>query len=188
MFILYPLLIAILLAVLTGGHVDRLADLRLRWWGLAVGGLMVQVALFSPVASGLGGIGPVVYVGSTAAVFITVLANLRRPGLALVAIGAFLNLVAIVANGGFMPTTPAALLAAGKDPAQGYSNSVELAQPQLAPLTDLFALPAAVPLANVFSVGDVAIGFGTAWLAYTTMRRRPEGADESPPPSVTAEY
>ncbi len=188
MFILYPLLIAIVLAVLTGGRIDRLADLHLRWWGVAVGGLLVQVALFSPVGEGLASIGPIVYVASTAAVFITVLANLRRRGVALVAMGAFLNLAAIVANGGYMPTTPAALLAAGKDPARGYSNSIELAQPRLAPLTDVFGLPAVVPLANVFSVGDVFIGSGIAWLAFSTMRRRPENADESPAPSTTAEY
>jgi len=188
MFILYPLLIAILLAVVTGGRFDRLADLRLRWWGLAVGGLLVQVALFSTAASSFASIGPAVYVASTAAVLITVLANVRRPGLTLVAIGAFLNLATIVANGGYMPTTPGALLAAGKDPARGYSNSIELARPQLAPLTDVFALPATVPLANVFSVGDIGVGLGTAWLAFSTMRRRPERAGESHPPSTTPEY
>jgi hypothetical protein len=188
MFILYPLLIAVLLASLTGGRPDQLADLRLRWWGLAVGGLLVQVLLFSPAGAALAGIGPVVYVVSTVAVLVTVLANLRRPGLALVAIGAVLNLAAIVANGGYMPTTPAALRAAGLDPAGGYSNSVELEQPRLAPLTDVFAIPDAVPFANVFSVGDVCIGIGIGWLAYWTMRRRPEDADESHPPSMGVEY
>ena len=188
MFILYPLLIAILLAFVTGGRIDRLADLHLRWWGVALGGLLVQVILFSPLGESLAGIGPLVYVASTAAVFTTVLANLRRPGVALVAIGAFLNLAAIVANGGYMPTTSGALLAAGKDPAHGYSNSIELAQPRLALLTDLFGIPPVVPLANVFSVGDVCIGSGIAWLAFSTMRRRPEDADESHPPSSTAEY
>jgi hypothetical protein len=188
MFILYPLLLAMLLAALTGGRPDRLADLRLRWWGLAVGGLLVQVVLFSPAAAALAGMGPVIYVVSTGAVLITVLANMRRPGLALVAIGAALNLAAIVANGGYMPTTPAALRAAGLDPAGGYSNSVELEQPRLAPLTDIFAIPAAVPMANVFSVGDVCIGLGIGWLAYSTMRRRPEDADESHPPSMRTEY
>ena len=188
MFILYPLLIAMVLAALTGGRADRLADLRLRWWGLAVGGLLVQVVLFSPVAAALAGIGPFVYVLSTAAVLVAVLANLRRPGVALVAIGAVLNLAAIVANGGYMPTTPAALHAAGLEPRQGYSNSVQLEKPRLAPLTDIFAIPDAVPVANVFSVGDLCIGLGIGWLAYSTMRKRPEDADESHPPSMTAEY
>ncbi len=188
MFILYPLLIAMALAALTGGRPDRLADLRLRWWWLAVGGLLVQVVLFSPVAEAVAGIGPIVYVVSTSAVLVTVFANLRRPGLVLVALGALLNLAAIVANGGYMPTTSAALRSAGLDPARDYSNSVELKQPRLAPLTDIFAIPDAVPLANVFSVGDVCIGLGIGWLAYSTMRRRPEDADESPPLSMSAEY
>jgi hypothetical protein len=188
MFILYPLLFAILLAVLTGGRPDRLADLRLRWWGLAVGGLLVQVVLFSPAAAALAGMGPVIYVVSTAAVLVTVLANLRRPGLALVAIGAALNLAAIVANGGYMPTTAAALRTAGLDPARGYSNSVELEEPHLALLTDILAIPDTVPFANVFSVGDICIGIGIAWLAYSTMRTRPEDADESHPPSMGVEY
>lgn len=188
MFILYPLLIAIAMATVTGVRPDRLADLRLRWWGLALAGLLVQVALFSPAAATLTSIGPVIYVVSTGAVLVTVLANLRRPGIALVAIGAVLNLSAIAANGGYMPTTAAALRAAGLDPSPGYSNSVELERPRLAPLTDVFAIPAAVPLANVFSIGDVCIGLGIGWLAFTTMRRRPEDADESHPPSMRAEY
>lgn len=188
MFILYPLLLAILLAALTGGRPDRLADLRLRWWGLALAGLLVQVFLFSPAATALAGMGPVIYVVSTAAVLVTVLANLRRPGLVLVALGALLNLAAIVANGGYMPTTAAALRTAGLDPASGYSNSVELEEPHLALLTDILAIPDAVPFANVFSVGDVCIGLGIGWLAYSTMRRRPEDADESHPPSMGVEY
>jgi hypothetical protein len=188
MFILYPLLLAILLAALTGGRPDRLADLRLRWWGLAVAGLLVQVVLFSPAAAALASIGPIIYVVSTSAVLITVLANLRRPGLALVAIGATLNLAAIVANGGYMPTTAAALRIAGLDRPGGYSNSVELEEPHLALLTDILAIPDAVPFANVFSVGDVCIGLGIGWLAYSTVRRRPEDADESHPPSMGMEY
>ena len=47
-------------------------------------------------------------------------------------------------------------------PAAGSSNSVVVADPGLAFLTDIFALPAAFPLANVFSIGDVLIGVGVA--------------------------
>ena len=46
----------------------------------------------------------------------------------------------------------------------GFSNSAVLADPALAPLTDVFALPAWFPLANVFSIGDVLIGLGVAVL------------------------
>ena len=76
-------------------------------------------------------------------------------------IGAGCNLAAIVANGGAMPADPAALAAAGVDTA-GYTNSVVTADPALRPLTDIFAMPAWLPFANVFSIGDVLIGVGVA--------------------------
>ena len=38
-------------------------------------------------------------------------------------------------------------------------------------LTDVFAVPAWVPFANVFSVGDVLIAVGIAWAIAATMRR-----------------
>ena len=41
---------------------------------------------------------------------------------------------------------------------------------------------------SLFFLRDVFIGSGIAWLAFSTMRRRPENADESPAPSTTAEY
>ncbi len=54
---------------------------------------------------------------------------------------------------------------------EGYTNSIELAAPALRPLTDLFALPAWLPFANVFSVGDVLIGLGVATTIALAMRR-----------------
>jgi hypothetical protein len=41
----------------------------------------------------------------------------------------------------------------------------------LEPLTDVFAIPAGVPLANVFSIGDVLIGVGIAVVIAAAMRR-----------------
>ena len=57
---------------------------------------------------------------------------------------------------------PGALATAGVEVDRGPTNSVVVADPALRPLTDIFAIPAAVPLANVFSVGDVLIGIGVA--------------------------
>lgn len=177
MIFLAAVVIGFAIGLLRGGSVDRLADLRLRWWPLAVLGLLAQVAVFSgPVASALedaGPVGPVLYVTSTAAVGFVVLANVRVPGLAILAAGAALNLAAILANGGVMPADPGALAAAGLGPASGYSNSAVLADPALRPLTDIFAVPAGVPLANVFSVGDVLIGLGIVVAIASAMGRRP---------------
>ena len=70
------------------------------------------------------------------------------------------NFVVIVANGGVMPASRAAQVAAGLVGRQGFENSVAVAHPNLAFLGDVFAVPAGVPLANVFSIGDALLVLG----------------------------
>src|SRR5262245_13544521 len=114
-----------------------LATMHLRWLPLAIAGLALQVALFSPLGDVVpADIGRAAYVLATVVVALVVLVNRTVPGLPIVAVGAIANLVAIVANGGAMPADPGAVAAAGirlDDPA----NSVVLADPALRPLTDI---------------------------------------------------
>jgi hypothetical protein len=172
-FILYAIPLGMVAGLLLGGKLGRLADLRLRWAPLALLGLVVQVALFTePIGAAVGDAAPAIYVASTAAVLIAVLRDVTVPGMALIAIGAGSNLAAILANGGYMPADPVAL-ASVIELTPGYSNSVIVADPALRPLTDIFALPAAFPFANVFSVGDILIGIGVAATIAIAMRARP---------------
>jgi hypothetical protein len=173
-FILYGVIAGLVVGRLAGGRVDRLADLRIRWAWLAIAGLAAQVVLFLPtIGDALGPVAPWLYAGSTAAILAVILVNLRIPGLALVAAGAACNLAAIIANGGYMPVSPAALASLGWEQAPGYSNSATIADPALAPLTDVLAMPSWLPFANVFSVGDVLIAVGLAATIALAMRRRP---------------
>jgi hypothetical protein len=171
MFILYALVIGLVAGSLFGGRLSGLASVRFHWGSVALLGLAAQVALFSgPVTERIGAAGPPLYVASTALVLVAVARNLRLPGMALVALGAVSNLAAIVANGGYMPASPAALAALGGGIAPGYSNSAIVPSPALEPLTDLFALPSWLPFANVFSIGDVLIAAGVAWTIVVAMR------------------
>lgn len=170
-FILYGILAGLVVGAILGGRLERLAAIPFRFGWLVIVALVVQVALFSPLADALpADVGRVVYVASTAAVGLVVIANARLPGLALVAAGAAANLAAIVANGGAMPASPAALSAAGLG-IGAHTNSVVVDRPALEPLTDVFGLPAWMPLANVFSVGDVLIAVGVAVAVAAGMRR-----------------
>jgi hypothetical protein len=170
MFILYAVPIGIVAGLLVHWRLDRLGELRLRWAPLAALGLVAQLALFvGPFGNAMGDAAPALYVASTIAVFVAVLRNVTIPGMALVAVGAGGNLAAILANGGYMPADAAAF-GSLFTPAPGYSNSVVSADPALRPLTDIYALPAAFPLANVFSVGDVLIGIGLALTIALAMR------------------
>ena len=172
-FMLSAIPIGIVLGYLLGGRLDGLLRLKFRWAALAVGGLLVQVVLFTPFGDRLAGdLGPAIYVASTAAVFVALLRNIRMPGLVIAAVGAMCNLVAIGANGGFMPASASALAAAGFDGPGEHTNSVVVEDPAFGPLTDIFAIPAGVPLANVFSIGDVLIGVGVAIAIMAAMRHR----------------
>lgn len=162
-----------------GGRMDRLAGVPYRWIPLGAAALGVQLALFSTgLGDALGSpLAPLAYVASTAAVLAVVLRNLRlprlgMPGLALVALGAASNLAAIIANGGWMPLDPGALAALGEDAAAagGYSNSLVLADPALAPLIDRIPIPGPGPLATVASVGDLLIALGLAVAIVRGMR------------------
>lgn len=174
MFVLYAIPIGIAIGYLMGGRLDRLGQLQFEWGWLAVVGLAIQIVLFSGfVEAGLGrGVGEAIYVASTGVVLVAVWRNLSVPGLPVVAVGAISNLAAIVANEGIMPTTAEALAAAGMGADEGFSNSAVVADPALAPLTDIFALPPWLPLSNVFSIGDVLIGLGILVVIALGMRGR----------------
>jgi Family of unknown function (DUF5317) len=170
-FILYGVVAGLVAGFLLGGRLERLADVRFRLGPLAFVALAVQLVLFSPLADGLSDdVARAIYVVSTALVGVVLLANLRLTGVPLIVIGAALNLAAILANGGAMPASPSALAALGFGTG-GNTNSVVVDQPALEPLTDIFAMPAWMPLANVFSIGDVLIGAGIAIAIAAAMRR-----------------
>ena len=173
MFILYAIPIGILAGYALGGRLERLAAVRFRFALLAALALAIQLVIFSALADGL----PqdfvrAVYILSTALVVVVVLANIRLTGVPLIVLGAALNLAAILANGGAMPAAPGALESLGFG-VGGHTSSILVEHPVLEPLTDIFAMPAWLPMANVFSVGDVVIGVGVAVAIGAAMRVRP---------------
>jgi MFS family permease len=153
----------------------------IRWPWLAIGGLGLQLALFlPPVSARLGTATPWLYVASGAAVLACVLRNVRIPGLAVIAAGGASNLVAIVANGGYMPVSPEGARSVGHALTSGYTNTIALADPVLKPLTDIIVVPPPLPLANVYSVGDLLIVIGLA-IALASAVYRQTRADGSGP-------
>ncbi|MGC8633065.1 MAG: DUF5317 domain-containing protein [Candidatus Limnocylindrales bacterium] len=180
MFILYAIVAGLVLGRLLGGRLEHLGDLPFRWVWVAIAGLAVQIVLFSgPVSSVVGAAGPPLYIASTAAVLAFVVRNARIAGMPLVALGAGLNLLVIACNGGTMPASRGALEAVQMSGGVAYTNSRLLVAPVLEPLGDVFALPAWMPLANVFSIGDVLVGLGILVVVAAGMRRAAAGAPEA---------
>jgi hypothetical protein len=178
MLLLYAVALGLLAGILTRGSVGALGSVKVKLWPVALIGLAFQLLLFSsPLAAVVGNLGPSLYVVSTALVLMTLVLNIRQPGFWLIALGAFANFTVIVANGGQMPASPEAfamLYGTPQVPTTNFSNSV-IAGPgtQLYFLADIFVLPRPIPLANVFSIGDVLIGLGGAWFIVRVMHREP---------------
>ena len=105
-----------------------------------------------------------------------VLLNLRVPGLKLFAVGLGLNTLVMLLNGGFMPVSADALRQAGLGArteelqAAGHSDKSSLidARTSLPVLGDILPVPA---IEKVFSVGDVFVVAGAAWLVAAGMGR-----------------
>ena len=124
MFLLYAIVIGFAVGFLLGGRPSGLATLNFRWAPLALIGLAVQIVLFSgPSATASATSGRSSTSGRPRWSSPWSSATSGSPGMALVALGAVSNLLAIVANGGYMPSSPAAAAAAGQAEATTYSNS-----------------------------------------------------------------
>jgi len=183
-----PLLMGLALAPLLGGRWGRLADAQLRGVGLFYLAIALQLVAF-PV-SALPWRTPdraaiMLWLVSYGLFALGAACNLRVSGVPLVVAGMLSNIAAIVANGGHMPALPSALRAAGLHFTKSR-NSAALDAPHLAWLVDRWAAPDWVPLANVYSAGDVLIavgGFAFALFATGALQGlRPRAPAESSRP------
>ena len=169
MFLFFAVIAAALaIAVLIGGDVRRLSQLRLRHLELLLAAFAAKIS--------------VALLGTThaaAAVNAARPFNRRIPGAILFGAGLTLNLIVILAFGGRMPvllprdidpnSAVLAVLKGGLDPLH-----VALQQPQgLWFLGDVFAIPGIAGHASLVSIGDLLMAAGVAWLIIRCSQREP---------------
>lgn len=174
--LLAAVLIAVLVSVpLLGGRLSALADLSMRRVPVLAAGLAVQIVILEVISGAPAALLGAAHVASYALVAWWIAANRHVPGLLLMGSGGALNALAIIANDGVMPASPSALATAGM-PATvvgRFTNSAAVEDPSLAFLGDVFAIPSRLPLASVYSVGDVLIALGAAYGLHVASRSRP---------------
>jgi hypothetical protein len=186
--------LAMALVPLARGRLSALADLRIRWAGLLLLALAIQLLpALVPGEANAWRVGA--HIASFPLGLAVVWANRKVPGIWVIGLGAALNVIAIVANGGVMPASVSALREAGLDPSPDvFVNSDVLGDPELLFLGDVFAVPESWPFSNVFSVGDVLVALGAVYAIHAVcgsrlvparFRRVPtraaaEGRDASP--------
>ena len=167
------LILALLVVPVAGGKLRRLAELRVRWIGLATAAFAVQILVVNVLPGGDEGLHEAINVATYAVLAVVIARNLRLPGLPLIALGGLMNAAAILANGGVMPARAGALRTAGMtlDPS-AFTNSALVHDAKLWFLGDVFGVPSWVPAANVFSVGDLLLVLGGWVLVHRTCGSR----------------
>jgi hypothetical protein len=144
--------------------------------------IFTQVVIFTYIAGQRGFVreyGPYIHIATLLATLLVMSRNLRIPGMKIIMLGAALNALVIIVNGGFMPSPEDRLAASGKldkvTKSESGRNDAMLSNSKTVPddtglfidgdapllmLGDIFAVPHGWPLSNVFSIGDVLIGLG----------------------------
>jgi Family of unknown function (DUF5317) len=160
------LVLAVISVPLAGGHLTRAADLRFKApWAIGLA-LLIQIVIISLVPGG-GPLRPALHVGTYILAGVFLVLNRKIGGLWILMLGAVINAFVIGVNGGVMPANATALRTAGIHPsATEFANSAARPGAHLSFLGDVFALPAPLPLHNVFSVGDVLIVLGAGAILH----------------------
>jgi hypothetical protein len=179
MLLIWAIPLGVLAGYIQGGRLSYLGQINLRGVWLIVLALILQLLIFP--------LGPrtlvttnteYLHLFSYALLVLFAAANWREWGIVIMGAGMALNLLVIALNGGYMPVTAEALRLAGRPNAAAkleqfgiYGNNiVQTASTRLAWLSDRFYTPAWLPLANVFSVGDVLLALGLIWFLQAKMR------------------
>lgn len=174
MFLIGAVLIGVVFGYLRGGRIAHLASLRLRFLGLVVIALLIQLVIFPlfsdrpllPYAT------TSLHLLSYAFVLVFLALNYRTFPLLFIGLGSFLNLLVIAVNAGYMPSSTTALARAGNHGVvahllqEGVYGNVTLMgeETRLNFLGDFLYLPEGVPFATAFSLGDLVVALGLIWL------------------------
>ncbi|MDY7040451.1 MAG: DUF5317 domain-containing protein [Chloroflexota bacterium] len=182
-FFAYFIIPALVLGFLLRGSLLNLADKPFRGLWLALIAVVLRFAVLSDSfqASSWGYLSVPGQIVSFILLFTVAALNLSIPGIKTLSLGILLNLIVMVANGGYMPVSPddlveighpreAEILRAGGTDLYGIALTEQTRLPFLA---DIFVLPRFLPIRYVFSPGDVLIGIGLVIIIVWGMMKNP---------------
>ena len=191
----YLLLVSVVLSVtvawIRGGKLGQLGEITFRlWWAIPLVALAQSIVVrfaHTPSQMRLWHPRPTVMIASYVALWVVVWRNRHLPGMRVVLVGVTFNLLAIAANGGYMPITADALAQIGAGNAAfqmpvgsviAGSKDVLLARQSALfwMLGDVLVIPEPFPWPAAVSVGDILLSFGVFWLVVQTMRPSPDSS------------
>ena len=178
------IILALLIGWIIGGKFSRLADLQIKHgWIIFFAVVIYAIGLrmaYLPFMSHHRWIFGALHLSSIAAYIFLMISNAKLPGTKLITIGLMLNAIAIMANGGFMPASSAAL---GKvyghkyvmqtRNAPHFRSSIMDSETKLGALCDIIPLKLPTRVSSgVYSIGDMWMSAGI-FLAVILIMRTP---------------
>jgi hypothetical protein len=171
---------------MTGGNLRHMADMQLAHLWTVWAAIGVQTMLVSAPWNTPHDVAQALHLLSYIIAGTFAWTNRRAHGVPLIAVGGALNATAIFANNGVMPASRSALVTAGIPNDDTFTNSGFVTDAHVAWLGDIFAIPASWPLSNVFSIGDIIIVIGIAYMAHRQCRSTPVRTSNEPEPPANA--
>jgi hypothetical protein len=168
--ILIGVVLAVAVALLRGGRLDRLAELGLRAFPLVWLAIGLRVAAAALTERGFFW-APWLQVLAYVLFMYVMLANHRLAGLKTFGLGSFFNFLVIAANGGRMPVSATAIMRANltrTEPSGIHSLLTE--HTRLWFLADIIPVPGYL-LRSVVSIGDILIVLGMFFFIQHLMLR-----------------
>jgi hypothetical protein len=206
MILIPALVIGLLIGLATGGNLAAVKTLRLRWMPLLFVAIFTQIVIFTYIAGQRGFVreyGPYIHIATLLATLLVMSRNLHIRGMQLIMLGAALNALVIIVNGGFMPSPEARLASAGKlnkvVKSESGRNDAMLSNSKTVPdgtglfidgdapllvLGDIFDVPHGFPFSNVFSIGDVFIALGGGVAIYRVLQAGRDMRASEPEPEL----
>lgn len=169
------LFVAMTVAVLRGGRLTNLADIRLALWFLLPLAFLLQAAtFFLPEAGWARPVGVAMILLSYVLLTVMVFANRDRAGMWLAGVGILLNFTVILLNGGMPVLSEAAVVAA--DFSGEVNITADIKHVVLDQTTRLPFLADVIPMrlvgqGHVISLGDVFLAVGLARFLEAELRR-----------------
>jgi hypothetical protein len=145
----------------SGGKLGRLGRIQIHWWPLLV------VAMALRLVAAAVGESLIAWLVAFAAIITVAWVNRGVQGMALIALGALLNLVVVVANGAMPVDLIAAFTAGVEIPADGLHRAMRESD-SLTVLADRIPVP---PIGRLYSAGDVLLAIGGFWVPFAWMRK-----------------
>jgi hypothetical protein len=169
--VLIPLVAGLAIGIATGGKLGNLANVRFRWPWFVLAVLVIREAILFRPFNRIDGI-QYLYVAALAGLVAWTFLHVRRlTGVWLVAGGAALNLLVVVANGGRMPVAPAL---AGALVQRNHIGQYVLmgSNTNLYWLADWITVSGPVGIRGAYSPGDLVVAVGIGVVAYFATRQQ----------------